>query len=533
MTFIKITGGVGKPRRVELNKRTTTIGKKQDNDIELTEEGVSRCHCEILRDGGVFYVRDLDSKNGTFLNGKRVLGLERLENGSVIQLGSYHLTLQQESEERAVQPPTVQPPRELKSKLHEQLLQEMDLKHKDFTNEPEQDLRIKTVKTVQKLVQKLSTEIPSGVDKELLTKEIIDEALGLGPLEDLLADDDISEIMVNGWNNIYVERSGKIEKIDKCFTDNQQVLSVIRRIIAPIGRRVDESSPMVDARLPDGSRVNAIIPPLALGGPTITIRKFSAAPLSMRNLIAFGTITENIASFLNAAVTNRANICISGGTGSGKTTLLNVMAGAIPEGERIITIEDAAELKLPQEHVVSLESKPPNIAGEGAIRIRELVMNSLRMRPDRIVVGECRGGEALDMLQAMNTGHDGSLTTLHANSPRDALRRLETMVLMAGMDLPSRAIREQIASAINLIVHIARLTDGTRKITSIVEITGMEGDTILSQEIFRFKQTGHDDKHRVMGKFESTGMIPRFVQDLREKGIAVDLKMFSSTRKES
>lgn len=332
--------------------------------------------------------------------------------------------------------------------------------------------------------------------------------------------------MVNRFDRIYIERKGKIQLSGKQFTDNRQVVEVIRRIIAPIGRRIDESSPMVDARLADGSRVNAIIAPLALSGPTLTIRKFSKDPYTIRDLIKFGTLTDPMADFLRLCVTYRKNMCISGGTGSGKTTLLNVLTSFIPNDERIVTIEDAAELRLSQEHVVSLESKPPNIEGEGAIPIRKLVMNSLRMRPDRIVVGECRGGEALDMLQAMNTGHDGSLTTLHANSCRDAIARLETMVLMAGMDLPAKAIRDQIASAMDLMVHTARLTDGTRKITKIAAVGGMEGDIITLQDIFEFKQSGYDGSGKIIGKYEATGSIPSFIHELRQRGIEINMGIF-------
>jgi pilus assembly protein CpaF len=346
-------------------------------------------------------------------------------------------------------------------------------------------------------------------------------------LEDLLADPEVDEIMVNAWDRIYVEKKGKLHFTDRRFSDNGHVLQVIRRIIAPIGRRVDESSPMVDARLQDGSRVNAIIPPLSLKGPTLTIRKFSATPYTADDLVRFGSLTLGMARFLKVAVENRRNLLISGGTGSGKTTLLNVVSAFIPGDERIVTIEDAAELKLGQMHVVSLEARPPNIEGTGEIPIRKLVINALRMRPDRIVVGECRGGEALDMLQAMNTGHDGSLTTLHANSARDALARLETLVLMAGMELPAKSIRQQITSAINLIVQIARLTDGTRKVISISEITGMEGDVVTMQELFTFEQTGLGPKGEVLGRLKPTGVIPKFVHRLRQAGRSLDLAMFA------
>ena len=356
---------------------------------------------------------------------------------------------------------------------------------------------------------------------------MVNEAIGLGPLESLIAVDEISEIMVNGPNQIFVEKKGILYKTDASFADDNQVLSAIERIVAPLGRRIDESSPMVDARLPDGSRVNAIIPPLSLVGPSITIRKFSKTPLEAKDLVNFGSISPEMVRFLATCVAVRKNILISGGTGSGKTTLLNVLSSFLPNKERIVTIEDAAELQLRQEHLVRLESRPPNIEGKGAITIRDLVRNSLRMRPDRIVVGECRGGEALDMLQAMNTGHDGSLTTIHANTPRDALARLETLVLMAGFDLPLRAIREQIASAIHLVVQISRERDGSRKVINISEITKMEGDIITMQDIFVFRQTGWSADNKIEGVYEPTGSIPTFMEEIERAKLDLDVSIFS------
>ena len=543
----------GEAQAIPLTQPSFRIGKRQGNDLVLNLVSISREHCEVVASDGQWLLRDLNSRNGTYMNGQRIEGDVPLTDGAQIQLGEFVLVFKADeapaaaSIEQPATPPVgqasppvprpsaeVEPadgrrytPVELKKKIHAELLKALDLKHVDFTKHSEEEIRGRTTDTVVKVVESLAAEVPSWLSVKALTKEIVDEALGLGPIEDLLRDEDVDEIMVNGWDQIYVEKSGRLVLSDTRFTDNQAVLQTIRRIIAPIGRRIDESTPMVDARLPDGSRVNAIIPPLALTGPTVTIRKFSTNPFTVDDLIEFGTLTREMAEFLRIAVKHRKNIVISGGTGSGKTSLLNVVSSFIPTDERIVTIEDAAELRLPQEHVVSLESKPPNIEGKGDIPIRKLVINSLRMRPDRIVVGECRGGEALDMLQAMNTGHDGSLTTLHANSPRDALSRLETLVLMAGLELPSRAIREQIASAVDLIVHESRLPDGSRKVVSIAEITGMEGETITSQEIFVFRQTGFGQDGKVLGDMESTHAVPSFIHELRQRGIEVDMGMFA------
>jgi pilus assembly protein CpaF len=372
-------------------------------------------------------------------------------------------------------------------------------------------------------------EVPlSAQEKLLIVRQIGDSVLGLGPLEPFVRDPEVTEIMVNGWDTIYVERGGKLYWTGVKFHDEGQLRRTIDKIVAKVGRRVDEASPYVDARLPDGSRVNAIIPPLAIDGPCLTIRKFATDPYQAEDLIEFGTMTSPVAKFLDACVRGRINILVSGGTGAGKTTTLNVLSSFIPDDERIITIEDAAELKLQQPHVVRLEYRPPNIEGRGEVTIRDLVRNALRMRPDRIVVGEVRGGEALDMLQAMNTGHDGSISTIHANSPRDALSRLETMVLMAGMDLGVRAIREQISSALNLIIHQGRLKDGTRRITHITEIVGMEGDVITLQDIFLFDwSAGIDENGRFRGRLKATGLRPTFLDHLQDKGVYVDPGIFT------
>lgn len=369
----------------------------------------------------------------------------------------------------------------------------------------------------------------SSSDKQKIQKSVFDEIFGYGPITSLLEDPTVTEVMVNGPDSIYIERFGKLELTEKKFRDDRHVLHTIDKIISPLGRRVDESSPMVDARLPDGSRVNIIIPPLSIKGPTITIRKFAVDPYTLEDLITFGTLSMDMAKLLRASVRGRMNIIVSGGTGSGKTTFLNVVSGFIPETERIITIEDAAELQLQQRHVLTLESRPANVEGKGKVEIRDLVVNSLRMRPDRIVVGEVRSGEALDMLQAMNTGHDGSLTTIHANTPRDTLARLETMVMMSGMELPSRAIREQISSAIHLIVQVGRFTDGTRKVTKITEILGMEGDTITLQDIFIFRQDGFDERGGIIGKHIPTGIVPSYVDKLKNQGEILSSSIFKQS----
>ncbi len=416
----------------------------------------------------------------------------------------------------------------LQKEIHDRLIEYLDLRRMDMDRLGDEELWRRTEKAIRDIIDQMEAdgELPEDVDREELLTDVINEALGLGPLEAFLASDEISEIMVNHANQIYIEQRGQLTLSEKTFSSNQAVLGVIERIVAPIGRRIDESSPLVDARLKDGSRVNAIIPPLALKGPCITIRKFKKDSLKIQDLIKFKTVTAQMAEFMEMCVKARKNIVISGGTGSGKTTTLNIISSFIPEGERIVTVEDAAELQLPQEHWVQLESRPPNLEGKGAITIRDLVKNCLRMRPDRIVVGECRSGETLDMLQAMNTGHDGSLTTLHANTPRDAIARLETMVLMSGMELPVKAIREQIASAVHIIVQQTRFGDGTRKICYITEVSGMEVDIVTLQDIFYYKQDGFTEDHKVRGRFLASGFVPKFYDDLQRKGIPVNMSIF-------
>lgn len=417
---------------------------------------------------------------------------------------------------------------ELKLEIHRRIVDEMSLEQQQLLTNGQQNRN-----EVESIIAEYSNRVldnnlftvPRG-SRTAIVADVLDEMLGLGPIEPLLKDETVTEIMINGPKHIFIERLGKLHLTKVQFHDNAHLMNIIDRIIAPLGRRLDESSPLVDARLADGSRVNVIIPPLSLNGPCMTIRKFTKNPLSIENLIGFGSLSEDMAGFLRASVAARLNIIVAGGTGSGKTTTLNVLSSFVPADERIVTIEDAAELQLMQEHVVTLESRPPNIEGSGQITIRDLVRNALRMRPDRIIVGEVRSGEALDMLQAMNTGHDGSLTTAHANSPRDVLSRIETMVLMAGMDLPVKAIREQISSAVDLIIQQSRIRDGSRKITYITEVQNMEGDVIILQDLFRFVQTGFDDKGKVLGHFESTGIRPRFMDKFETNGIQLPQNVF-------
>ena len=546
MAYLLITDRKdGSRRRIAIESPTFVIGKKDPCHLVLDRVNISREHCEIAAAAGGHVVRDLKSRNGTFVDGKKISGETALADGAVVQLGDFTLVFRAGSVDGAAAEPKPGPPTpakaeptakqperrytppELKRKIHDRLIQDLDLRHVDMSTVAPKEVRRRTEKVIETIINRISDELPVWLSNHDLIKEVADEALGLGPIEGLLADRDVDEIMVNGWRQVYVEKRGKIELTDKRFTDDRQVIEVIRRILAPIGRRIDEVSPMVDARLADGSRVNAIIPPLSLTGPTLTIRKFAVDPFTMKDLVGFGTLPAEMADYLALCIEHRRNIIISGGTGSGKTTLLNVLSAFIPRDDRIVTIEDAAELKLPQEHVVSLEAKPPNIENKGAIPIRQLVINCLRMRPDRIIVGECRGPEALDMLQAMNTGHDGSLTTIHANSPRDCLSRLETLVLMAGMDLPARAIRDQVASAIDMIIQIARQSDGKRRVTSLTEVTGMEQDVVTLQEVFKFVQTGVGRKGEVVGSHVPTGTVPEFIHDLRRRGHEVDMALFN------
>src|SRR5213593_700086 len=409
--------------------------------------------------------------------------------------------------------------REMKAKIHSQILQEMDLE--GLNKLQEAVARTRVCEAIRELLHRERTPLAFS-EREQLVKEVVNELFGLGPIEPLLADSRVSDILVNGPNRIYVERDGVLQRTDLFFNDSQHLMQIIDRIVSRVGRRVDESSPMVDARLLDGSRVNAIIPPLALDGPSVSIRRFGGHKLSGAMFIANGTLTKTMLALLEGCVKGKPTIMVSAGTGAGKTTLLNILSSYIPNRERIITIEDAAELRLNQEHVVRLETRPPNIEGKGAIRQRQLVINARRMRPDRIIVGEVRGEEAVDMLQAMNTGHEGSMTTIHSNSPRDAVTRMETMVAMANLNLPDRAVRQFIASAIHVIVQVSRLSDGTRRITNITEVTGMEGPVITMQELWTFERFGYDSSGTINGHFKTTGIRPRFSEKLAAYGIRIE-----------
>lgn len=423
---------------------------------------------------------------------------------------------------------------ELKLAIHRRIVDEMSDQEQQFLSS-NNHTRAEVEELISSYCQRVLDDNPMNVprgERARIVADICDEILGLGPIEPLLKDESITEVMINGPKKIFVERKGKLQLTNVQFHDDAHLMTIIERIVSPLGRRIDEASPLVDARLSDGSRVNAIVPPLSLIGPCVTIRKFTKNPLSIDNLVGFGTLSEEMAEFLEACVKARLNIMVSGGTGSGKTTTLNVLSSFIPDKERIVTIEDAAELRLQQQHVVTLESRPPNLEGRGAITIRDLVRNALRMRPDRIIVGEVRSGEALDMLQAMNTGHDGSLTTGHANSPRDILSRLETMVMMAGMDLPVRAIREQIASALDLIIQQSRIQDGSRKITYITEVQKMEGDTIVLQDLFTYVQTGINESGKSVGYYEASGLQPMFLQKFKMNGVELPQSFMKQLRGE-
>ncbi len=551
MVLTTLVDGVREAR--ELGEGSYVIGRGASCRIRFDAPDVSERHAILSVRGERAILEDLHSANGTFVNGDRVDMPVLLDSSMVVQIGGCLLRVSEgdevpeepepsEDEAQVADEPEEQseaeeqqfdPMREIRrnvqTQIQHELLKRMDMKRLTLQGVDKEGLEANAREKIASIVSEVISKgrLPDGIDPIRLEEDVFNEAMRLGPLEELLADDSVSEIMVNGPDRVYVERGGRLQLSDCQFTDDASVLAVIERIIAPLGRRCDESQPYVDARLQDGSRVNAIISPLSLSGPTITIRKFAKKALTPEDFIRFGTWTPAAADFMRLCVVLRKNIIVAGGTGSGKTTLLNLLSGFIPSNERIVTVEDAAELRLQQPHVVRLEARPPNIEGKGAVTIRDLVKNCLRMRPDRIIVGECRGGESLDMLQAMNTGHDGSLTTVHANSPRDVVSRLETMVLMSGMDLPSRAIREQIASAVDIIIHESRLSDGSRRVTAISEVTGLEGNQIVMQEIFSFIQTGVDAQGRVLGEMRATGAVPTWLDQVRSRGIDVDMSMFA------
>ncbi len=553
MLNIAVITPKGQRTEEECTIDSCTIGKSDENRIMLQGWSVGRKHATIHRRQDGVYVEDHGSSAGTRVNNQKIGGsYGPLKKGDEIGICDYVLAvldlepeLPESPAPQAAAAPAAVSAAEPQTKasaaertetiaalkhLHAQLIKQMDLRRVDVNRQSEDELRENTRVMLEEIVAS-DKVIPPHIDRAMLVKRVLDEVVGLGPLEDLIADESVSEIMVNSHEEIFIERGGQLQKSDITFTSNQAVVSAIERIVTPIGRRIDESSPMVDARLKDGSRVNAVIPPLALKGANITIRKFSKKKLVGEDLIRFGSMTPVMLEFLKTVVEQKANIIISGGTGSGKTTLLNVMSSYIPQDERIVTVEDAAELQLGQPNLVGLESRPANAEGKGLVSIRDLVKNCLRMRPDRIVVGECRGGEALDMLTAMNTGHDGSLTTAHANTPRDCLARIEVMVMMAGMDLPIRAIREQIASAVKFIVQQNRFSCGTRKITHVTEVTGMEGDVIQLQDIFLYKREGFGPDGKVRGKHIATGQIPEFYEELASRGLEIDFNMFASQDK--
>lgn len=554
-------------KKISCVAASCSIGKADSNLIILHGWQIAKTHASFIQKDDELFIKDEGSAFGVKLNGVRITSIAGpLNKDDVIEIGGYtfsgsvvnkgeenvkkvdliniedkekseapfviseteNKTIIKTSESNIIASDVVQEKTfAALRKIQEGIITQMDFRRIDTTKMSEAELREKTKEVIEYILDN-DSDLHAGIDRSLIAGMALHEAVGLGPLETLLADDSVSEIMVNRYDEIFVERSGKLQRSDIVFSSDRNVLSAIERIIAPLGRRIDESSPMVDGRLKDGSRVNAIIPPLALKGPCITIRKFSKNRMSGDDLIRFNSANENMIKFLRLAVEQRRNIVISGGTGSGKTTLLNIMSNFIPNHERLVTIEDAAELRLIQSNLVSMEARPANVEGKGAVTIRDLVRNSLRMRPDRIVVGECRGGEALDMLQAMNTGHDGSLTTAHANTPRDALSRLEVMVLMAGMELPLQAVRQQISSAVQLIVQQTRFSCGSRKITNITEVTGMENGIIQLQDIFYFKQKGFSREGKIQGEFVASGAIPDFYEDLSKRGIDIDRTIFKS-----
>lgn len=587
MFDVVVTYDKGKGQeKINCPGKTATIGKARENMVQIRGWRIAHSHAVLEQTEKGIFVEDRSEGSGVYVNSNKVTRYGPLRSADVITIGGYELRVGISDQSGADTKPVVPPPASTpeasiseqkveevpvaeksekqeesfedmsmktmignvshfqtavggelqeakdaqkymwRNRVHQEVLRMMDLRRTDIGSMDEEQLRANIEGLIDEAIKGMESQLPDDIDRKQLKKDVLNEAIGLGPLEELLADDTVTEIMVNAFDDIYVEQGGNLTKSHVSFSSDEAVMSAIERIVTPLGRRIDESSPLVDARLKDGSRVNAIIPPLALKGPCITIRKFSKEKLTYKDLLRFKSANEGMVSFMRTAVEQRCNVIISGGTGSGKTTLLNILSNFIPHDERVVTVEDAAELQLSQPHLVSLESRPPNVEGKGAVPIRELVKNCLRMRPDRIVVGECRGGEALDMLQAMNTGHDGSLTTAHANTPRDLIARLEVMVMMSGMDLPVKAIREQVASAVDIVVQQTRFSDGSRRVTHISEVTGVEGDIVQLNDIFVYKQRGFDENGKVQGEFMATGQVPQLYQDLRERGIQVDMSIF-------
>ncbi len=549
--LVRVTAPGGKSRLAAfVPGYTVWLGREDDCQFVLRSPNVSRHHVSLTLDEGCVVVRDT-SANGTRVGEHLLRGASlRLEDSSAtLDVGPYRVDVEHRTEPKARElgrsgageaeenPPNARPKesttprsgpealsaRDLRKRIHAELLDHLELDQLKPGAVPDSTLRERVRAALTSLVSTYAAHLPSDEERAELVSALVDEAVGLGPLERLLADPAVSEIMVVDPSTIYAERRGRIELTGLSFSDEEAVRATIERIVTPLGRRIDESNPLVDARLRDGSRVNAVIPPLATRGPCITIRKFPSKTLRVADLVELGSLTERMAQLLTRSVAARKNIVISGGTGSGKTTLLNVLSSAIPEHERVVTIEDAAELRLAQPHVVSLEARPPNLEGKGEYTIRDLVKNALRMRPDRIVVGECRGGEALDMLQAMNTGHEGSMTTTHANSPKEAVHRIETLCLMAGLDLPASAIRRQIASSVHLVVQQSRLSDGSRKVTSVTEIVGLtpEGDVEL-HELYSFERLATDASGAVRGEFRPSGRVPTYASELIAQGLVTD-----------
>jgi len=558
MTHIIITDANGKQRQERLDDGTYTIGRRFYHDFTLTDKTIGKSTLELSVNSGRCRIQSVRVEDQFKFNGVLSQVAEDILDDDLIVIGETSIQLcsgqQREATDHQVKAPSVSaivsPDHtssresdcesadicdsngyservEYRKAVQEKVQEKLDLyQRSNLTNINPKHLRDEATKLANDIIRTRQVVIPEHIDLQVLVEEVVSESIGNGPLEPLLDDDSVTEIMVNGHDNIYIERDGKLIKSSVKFINKQSLLAIIDRIVSPLGRRIDEGSPLVDARLPDGSRVNAVIEPLSLIGPVLTIRKFSKNKMSMAKLVEGGTLSQSMADFLVFCVKQRKNIVVSGGTGSGKTTFLNALSKFIPEDERIITIEDAAELKLDQDHVTPMESRPPNVEGKGEVSIRDLVRNALRMRPDRIIVGECRDGAALDMLQAMNTGHDGSLTTGHANSPRDLLSRLEVMCLMSSIQLPSRALREQISSAVDIIVQQSRFKDGSRRITSIVEVDGIEGDMISLNELFTFQRDGIDKDGKITGHYVSRGQAPDFFTELEEAGVAVDRGLF-------